>query len=216
VVEAASGQTYEAYVRDEVLKPLGISRMQIGATRRDQRAEDEVRYYTRDNARGPDVVGPRAGTMVPVQYGSWYLEAMDAHGGWIGSAVDLIRFASALDETASVRILSQEGVATMFAPPAPPVARDANGNLEPTYYACGWSVRPINGPGRANTWHLGKLAGTSTLLVRRHDGFVWAVLFNTDQTGQGEVPANLIDSRVHQAVDAVRGWPDCDQFRDYR
>ena len=29
-----------------------------------------------------------------VPYGTWYHEALDAHGGWIGSAVDLVRFAT--------------------------------------------------------------------------------------------------------------------------
>jgi N-acyl-D-amino-acid deacylase len=216
VVEAASGKTYEAYVRDEVLSSLGISRMQIGGTRLDQRAEGEVRYYTRDNARGPAVVGPDVGKMVPVQYGGWCLEAMDAHGGWIGSAVDLVRFASALDETARVRILSKESVARMFAPPPPPVSRDANGNLAPSYYACGWSVRPISGSVGANTWHNGLLAGTSTLLVRRFDGFTWAVLFNTDQSRRGEAPAGLIDGPMHEAVSSVRRWPDHDLFPKYR
>ena len=32
---------------------------------------------------------------MPWPYGGFHLEAMDAHGGWIGSAVDLARWAAA-------------------------------------------------------------------------------------------------------------------------
>ena len=45
VIEHASGQPYAEYVRDHVLTPSGISNMQIGRTRREDRAPGEVVYY---------------------------------------------------------------------------------------------------------------------------------------------------------------------------
>jgi N-acyl-D-amino-acid deacylase len=207
VIESVAGMPYEKYVRDEILKPIGVTRMRIGATREDQRAAGEVRYYTRDKRRGGSVFAADLGSSVPVQYGHWYLEAMDAHGGWIASAVDLVRLASSLDDDAQKRLLSPGALGVMFTPPAAPVARDGNGNLAPTYYACGWQVRPVGGTGKINAWHAGGLDGTSTLLVRRHDGFTWAVLFNTDQTKDLRAPAAAIDGLIHKAVDQVRRWP---------
>ena len=63
-----------------------------------------------------------------------------------------------------------------------------------------------------NQWHNGSLAGTSTLLVRRHDGLAWAVLFNSRRACLGKNPASAIDPLVHEAVDAVREWPEGDLF----
>jgi CubicO group peptidase (beta-lactamase class C family) len=34
---------------------------------------------------------------VPVGYGSFYMPALDAHGGWIGSASDMVRFSLAAE-----------------------------------------------------------------------------------------------------------------------
>jgi len=99
----------------------------------------------------------------------------------------------------------------MFAPPPAPVSRKADGSVEPVYYGLGFSVRPT-GEGGMNQWHTGSLAGTSTLLVRRHDGMAWAVLFNSRRACAGKNPASTIDPLVHKAVDAVREWPEEDLF----
>lgn len=59
--------------------------------------------------------------------------------------------------------------------------------------------------GAANASHFGRLAGSSTLLVRRHDGLTGAVLFNCDETPEGKTPASLIDGRIHAEVNRVAG-----------
>ena len=64
-----------------------------------------------------------------------------------------------------------------------------------------------------NAWHSGLISGTSTLLVRRHDGLCWAVLFNTDrgpppkEGTPGRVLSGVIDPLVHRAAGEVREWP---------
>ena len=68
----------------------------------------------------------------------------------------------------------------------------------------------------ANTWHMGLIAGTSTLLVRRFDGLNWAVLFNTDGTAKNEQPTNLIDGPMHETADAVKQWPDTNLFEKFK
>jgi N-acyl-D-amino-acid deacylase len=204
VIEQASGRPYEQFVRQEILAPLGVATMRVGRTLPGGRAEGEVRYYTRDDATGPAVIGEKIGAPVPLPYGAWYLEAMDSHGGWIASAVDLARFAAALDDPRRCPILAPESVAALFARPAPPVGRNDDGSPADVWYGCGWSVRQVGGRGQ-NTWHLGSLDGTSTLLVRRHDGLNWAVLFNSRQTADGEEPARKIDPLMHRAIDAALG-----------
>ena len=147
-------------------------------------------------------------------YTGFCLEAMDSHGAWLASAVDLVRFAAALDDPARTTWLPPAARSLIYEPPAAPVSRRPNGSLKPVYYACGWDVRPVGQDGRANYWHAGSLPGTSTLLVRRHDGLAWAVLFNQRSTDP-KLPDGAIDGALHEAADAVAEWPEGDLFGKY-
>jgi N-acyl-D-amino-acid deacylase len=209
IIERASGQPYEKYVREQVLRPLGINRMRIGHTRESERAEGEVRYYPRDTTPGPSVFAD--GKPISAAYGDFYLEAMEAHGGWIASALQLVRFASALDDPNHCLILKADSIAEMFRDPGvrPPEAERTG---KPFYYACGWNVRPSASDGKLTIWHTGLLDGTATLLVRRHDGLTWAVLFNADNDKQNKYLSKLIDPMIHPVADGIRQWPEGWEF----
>lgn len=208
LIEKASGQTYEDYVREQVLRPLGITRMRLGRTLLAGRAAGEVRYYESPQENEPAVVGPAIGQPVPSQYGAWCLEAMDSHGGWIASAIDLVRFASAFDDPERCPILKAKSLGETFARPQGQPGFDAEGKPKPFYYALGWLVRPEGHPAAPMYWHTGSLPGTSTILVRRSDGLAWAVLFNTRNGAPENAPARQIDPLMHKAADAVAEWPE--------
>ena len=213
VIERVTGEPYEAYVRAAVLAPLGITDMRIGRTLPSGRAPREVRYYDPLGRTGPAVVGGRLGEPVPLPYGAFYLEGFDAHGGWIASAVDLVRFAAAFDDPDRCRLLGPEMIRVMFACPEGPAGHEPDGSPRDAWYGCGWSVRPVGD--KANHWHAGQVDGTASLLVRRHDGLAWAVLFNAHADRAGKPLVGLIDPLVHGAADAVREWPDVDLFSRY-
>jgi CubicO group peptidase (beta-lactamase class C family) len=158
------------------------------------------------------MMGPMFGKPAPLPYGAWYLEAMDSHGGWISSAIDLVRFASAFDDPARSKILSSASITAMFSRPPGEAGLDPRGKPRDAYYGFGWEVRPIGNTGKANSWHTGLLDGTSTILVRRFDGLNWAVLFNTQEDAKGANLAGEIDSLVHEAADKVKKWPNIDLF----
>jgi N-acyl-D-amino-acid deacylase len=215
VIEAASGQPYEAHVRQEVLAPLGIRSMRLGHSLPSWRAAGEVRYYDPWDRTGPSVFAPDVGRKVPLPYGTFHLEAMDAHGGWLASAVDLARFAAAFDDPARCRLLGEKSVRTMFARPGGAAGFEADGQPRAAYYACGWNVRPEGDVGKANHWHGGMLSGTASWLVRRADGLTWAALFNTDAGAVGDYLGGAIDPYLHRAADKVKAWPEVDLFEKY-
>ena len=64
--------------------------------------------------------------------------------------------------------------------------------------------------GKINTWHTGGLPGTSTLMVRRHDGLVWVALFNE------RLRDEKLDPGLHRAADSVKEWPKDNLFDRYR
>jgi N-acyl-D-amino-acid deacylase len=147
IIEQAGGLRYEEYVKRNVLKPLGIERMRIGARTKEERAPGEAEYF-----------GTTAYRLRP--------DVMDAHGGWIASAPDLVKFANGLS-----RLLKPETIRTMTARPGIGFWKE-----RPGWYALGWNVRPRGGG--FNLSHGGAMPGTSALLVRAFDGHAWAMLFN--------------------------------------
>jgi N-acyl-D-amino-acid deacylase len=208
VIEAATGQPYESAVRQLVLEHCGASGLRQGRTRADQRAPTEVSYYTRGDSETTRSVFPDVPGKVAWPDGGFYLEAMDAHGGWIGSAVDVLRFLTALDGGRSPALLEPATIERMAArgPHTPPG--------DSSYYALGWQIRPqANG---ANWWHSGSLPGTSTLLVHTSAGFDWAILLNArpEDVGINEFHAAL-DKLMWQAFAEVTSWPQHDLFADF-
>ncbi|MCX8155355.1 MAG: beta-lactamase family protein [Verrucomicrobiae bacterium] len=209
IIEAVTRHPYEAWVRRDVLAPLGLHSLRLGRSLIDQAHPAEARYYMADQRTAPSVF---AGISSPVSapYGSFCLEAMDAHGGWIGSAVDLMRLSAALLRRDNA-LLQPQWWQEMVSPPAPPVAREAGGGVNEVYYGCGWLVRPTRDPRGYNFWHSGSLPGTFTLWVNLSRGMAWAVLFNQRREKEG-LPDVEIDGLLHRAAAEVREWPDTDEF----
>jgi len=188
VIEQKTGLGYEDYVKRIVLSPLGISRMQIGHSKLENRAPGEVTYESKKESA----------------YGSFNLENMDSHGGWIASAPELARFAVSFDKPGTSPILSAASIETMFSLPAT-IARE---NYKPgeKYYACGWGVRDY-GKGRRNIWHTGSLPGCHTFMARWSNGVNCVVLFN--KRGPG---FDKIDPILSKTAKSISNWPDHDLF----
>ena len=219
IIERVSGLTYEEFVKREVLAPAGISRMRIGATRLKERARGETLYYQPDDGVTHSLWGDEE---VAWPDGGFYLEAMDAHGGWIGSAGDLARLAVALTPHSTSPILRASSLAPMYEAPPAPVSRNEQGELEANWYGLGWMVRSRSrnaprgdGTEAMNIWHTGSLPGTATLWVRLHNGMSWAVLFN-HRSSDKKLPDSDIDKAMHRAAAEVKEWPSEDLSPRFR
>ncbi|MEZ6062957.1 MAG: serine hydrolase domain-containing protein [Planctomycetaceae bacterium] len=212
VIEKLTGQPYEAYVKQHVLAPLGITSMRIGATRLDGRAEREVRYY--QPGTGKSVFADDLNEDTPWPYGAWYLEAMDSHGGWIASAVDLARFAAAFDDPDNCPILSKASIELMYERPPGSAGFETDGTPKETYYSLGW-INRVTENDRINHWHTGSLDGTATILIRRHDGRNFVALMNGRVSPSADHLGRAIDRLLHKAADTVETWPEDDQFSVY-
>ncbi len=86
IIETVSGENYEDYVREQILKPIGISEALVGGNTLEERKINEVKYYS-----------------------TWFspyamnVTRMDSHGGWIASAKNLARFVVHTDGAPGVR-----------------------------------------------------------------------------------------------------------------
>ncbi len=207
VLEEKTGRSYEEYVSERVLEPLGITRMKIGGTLPGNRAEGEVTYYGYPDQKLAYSVMPGTHEWVPWPDGGFYLQGMDSAGGWIASAIDLVRFATSVDGSRPPSALKPTTVQEMVSRPAPPLWEDSA-----YFYGMGWLVRPITDD--ANWWHNGSLPGTFSLLVRTDHGFAWAALFNSRPEEWG-LFIDEADDLLWQGYREVSHWPSHDLFPEY-
>lgn len=80
VIEKVTGKSYSQYVQETFLHPLGISTMRIAGDTKRQQVANEVRYY--QNEQNPY---------------SFKMARMDANGGWIATAEDMVKFMVLVD-----------------------------------------------------------------------------------------------------------------------
>jgi CubicO group peptidase (beta-lactamase class C family) len=210
VIEKVTVQSYEAAVQKHLFDPLGIHDAQLGQTL--LTAKNEVRYFDEKNRMAKAVLGPNLGKPAPLPYGAWCLESMDSHGGWIASAPDLVRFASAFQAPERCKILKPESIKMMFARPDGPAGRDKDGKPRDFYYGCGWQVFRKGDAEKFSAWHAGGLAGSSTELVLRADGLCWAILFNTRKNANNQELVELAAPLLDRAARQVKRWPERNLF----
>jgi CubicO group peptidase (beta-lactamase class C family) len=101
VIEKVSGKSYAEYVRDDLLKPLGIRSIEPGRTLPKNRHVREPAYF--DTSKGINIVQPTKKGEVPAPDGTFYLEAQDSAVGLIGSAPDYARFMQSYQPTGEPR-----------------------------------------------------------------------------------------------------------------
>ena len=207
VIEERTGQPYEQYVKERVLAPIGVSRMHIGGTLPEDRADREATYYGFPGQELAYSAVPNTPQRVPWPDGGFHLKTMDAHGGWVASAIDLVRFATSVDGSKPPPVIGPQAVQMMVARPAPPLWQGSS-----YYYGMGWLVSPVGDD--ANWWHDGSLPGTYALLVRTHDGFAWAVLFNSRPEEWSKFGLE-VDRLIWRGIGEVNVWPSYDLFPQY-
>jgi CubicO group peptidase (beta-lactamase class C family) len=146
---------------------------------------------------GPESQAGKAAGEVTYYGGSPYgllTHRMDSHGGWIATPIDLLRML--------VRIDGFVAKADILAPPEE-AAMATTTPVSPGY-GLGWIVDP------AYRGHNGAMDGTIGFLVRRNDGYSFAVLANTRPAGDGFCAAlkGVLDSIVTSPI----SWPAYDLF----
>lgn len=179
IIEQVTGTGYADHVLRTIAAPAGIRSFAIAGDTAADRASDEVVYYGQS--------GENPYTMK--------VGRMDAHGGWIAAAPDVLRFLRLVDGRDGSDILTASTVTTM-----------TTGTAANSGYARGWTV-----DGAGNWDHNGSLPGTFAVLRRRADGTGDAVLMNTRSAASsfvGDVYRLLGDIRTALGT----ALPDIDLF----
>ena len=222
IIERVTGTRYEDFVRQNLLLPLGIRRVRLGPSLLSDRLPGEVTYRQRHANMYANVMTDGAPKEVMQTYGNYNFANLAAHGGWVASAVDLVKFASCFDDPNACPLLSAASVQTLLTRgyPATPI---------PTrkYFACGWDVVPGS---PTQTYRTGSFNGTEALMYRQSDGTNVAVIVNRLSSStlalpcldDPPTPSDLVVSgwpgllnSVRAWINGVQSWPTVDLWSEY-
>lgn len=163
IIEKVSGQTYESYIRENVLEPAGCRDMHIAGNYYEERYSNEARYYMHDGSE-PCPEYDMSGDLVEKCYGGNDIRGLSGAGAWCGSPAELCRFVASIDGKPQIPdILSRESIAEMTE------------YFDPETFSLGWNDTKPDGE-----WtRTGTFSGTSALVKYFPDGECWIMITNT-------------------------------------
>ena len=164
IIEKVSGQEYETFIREKVLKPAGCYDMHIGGIYYDDKRDNEVRYYTHEGDGKYIADFQFHDDLVERCYGGTNLPVLSGAGAWCSSPIELARFVASINGNDIVKdIISAESLDQMTK------------YIDEHTYSLGWNdTHPTKGWNRTGT-----LAGTSALIRHYPDGECWILVTNT-------------------------------------
>ena len=164
IIEKVSGQEYETFIREKVLKPAGCYDMHIGGIYYDDKRDNEVRYYTHEGDGKYIADFQFHDDLVERCYGGTNLPVLSGAGAWCSSPIELARFVASINGNDIVKdIISAESLDQMTE------------YIDEHTYSLGWNdTHPTKGWNRTGT-----LAGTSALIRHYPDGECWILVTNT-------------------------------------
>ncbi len=196
LIERTSGATYEDYVKMNLLLPSGITDMEIAKTRLADRRPNEVMYFDGEEEPLLWSVLDNESEQVKWSYGGDFaIETMDSHGGWLGTADDIAKFAGAIGGDGSGPLLAADTLKQMLTPDLKHETANKG-----TFRAHGVLVNPSK-----NRWcHVGALnSGSGSVLYSLKNGVTIGANFNhLDYERRGEY-FRSIESSVIDSIDTM-------------
>jgi len=194
VIEHKTGRPYEAFVKDEIFKPLDIYDAFIAQNFDSLRYPLEVRYYEVPESE-----------LVPAYDGDQHLfhksrggndiTSLGAAGGWVISSVSLLKFILDIDaENEHGIILSKKSRLQME-------------QVDPGIQPLGWRWISHNG----DKGRTGSFAGTSALVLDSKDGFTFVFLTNCSPWNGAKFPFE-VSKLMRMATQRVTSWPNLNLF----
>ncbi|WP_187270042.1 serine hydrolase domain-containing protein [Pontibacter qinzhouensis] len=165
VIEKVTGKAYEEYVRTALLLPAGVESMVIGGSTAAQRLPEEVTYYQQE--------------WNPY---SLNISRMDAYGGWLATASDLMRLMVRIDRNPAKPDLIESPLLSQF------------------YF------------GASNWFHSGSLPGSSAFITRLNDEYSLVMLANTRDNTDGTLFFKEFYYAARANIVAKREWTTLDLF----
>ncbi len=182
IIEKITGDSYPGFVKSSILRPIGISDMEIAGNNPEDRRKNEVTHYVwtlwnSDYNQEPYQIN---------------ISRMRAAAGWLASAMDLLKFMVRADRFNPIPdILDTSTMKIMLA------SSQAN-----PHFTCGWWLND-----NFHNWYAtGNLIGSVTEMARADNGYCWVILTNKSPKGPGYEDA--LDQMAWNIInDSTIQWP---------
>ena len=178
IIEHVTGNSYEQYIKEDILAPAGCYDMHIAGNYYEDRRENEVRYYTHSGEGQYIEEYNGSGNMVERSYGGNNITLLSGAGAWCGSTAELARLVASIDGRDEVPdIISKKAVNQMIE------------YFDQSTFSLGWNdTTPGVGWSRTGTF-----SGTSAIIKYFPDGECWIFISNTS-TWRGPRQAKQTDA----------------------
>lgn len=203
IIEKVTGLDYAQAMTNALFTPLGLKRPRLGHSLFEQRAPNEVRYYSSTPYTMPSVITPDR-PLVPYVYGGFAMELLDANAGWLASAPDYAKVLAAFDPSANNPLLQPATVDTMWTQMWPQ-------SIYGGEVLRGWFRSKLDN-GVTVIGHGGELNGTATLAFRRSDNVSLVAFFNKNTANTLRIFDDDLGKPLNQAADSITHWPDMNLF----
>jgi N-acyl-D-amino-acid deacylase len=169
VIERVARQPYEAFIKEHVLQPMGITRMHL---------EAEGGYGPEETHRY------QPGGQRPAQRSA---------GNWLASSGDLVRFAAAVAGSGGRPTFLQPQTTTLMLACPPSLRAAGNAKPDMPHVGLGWDTAEIFPSGTYLFSKNGGKPGVIAWLEHLASDIDWALLFNTGAPKDG--PSPLAEAR---------------------
>ncbi len=188
IIEQVSGQSYEDFIQENVLRPAGCRDMHIAHNYYKEKYKNEVRNYVPSN----EPLYPEynnSGRKVERCYGGNDIRALSGAGAWVASVPELALFVASIDGKPEIPdILTQESIDSMTE------------YFDKETFSFGWNdTNPETGWTRS-----GSFSGTSAMIQYFPDGECWIFVTNTS-TWKGSSFSRITATLFSELR---RGWSD--------
>ena len=162
IIEKLTGESYEAWMKREVLEPAGCRDFHIGGNFYENRFPGETRYYMHKEAKPSASYDGRG--QVERCYGGNDIRGLSGAGAWIGSTPELARLVASIDGIPDLPDqISSFSVYQMTQ------------RLSDEIYSLGW----VDCTDEGEWTRTGSFSGTSALVKVYPDGESWILITNT-------------------------------------
>jgi len=187
VIEKVSGQSYADFVKESILRPIGITDMQL-AGEFESKKKNEVMNYK-------DLVFPKYNGELDEDF---CFSRADACSGWIASATDLLKFTVSINGYSKADpILDSSTMKLMLS------SSKAN-----QHFACGWFLNNDF----TNRYFISQHFAQASEIVTAANGFSWSILVNTSRPAAENYLGDL-DNLMWKVIDnKAIIWPTKDLF----
>jgi N-acyl-D-amino-acid deacylase len=200
VIEKVSGRSYEEYVREHVLKPIGVPDIRLHPP--------GGRYFKNEAHRY--LAGAGEETELP----AWQQKYSDAAGGWTASAVDMLRFVTAIDGSRGKPFFDEKTYRLMLEPPPAPLKVREDG----TFVGLGWDAVYVSPKNEVGYFKDGSWFGMRSFLKKQPNGVNWVLLFNASMNPDTTDTKTIGDAvhQVREVIDKLDKFPDIDLFAEFK